>query len=466
MRRITILHLIPAFLTAASHAGEVAVELRPFVIEKSFPATALPSGDATVLKLQPKAWTDFKITQVQKHGAKVTKGEVLVRFDPEGIDQKIDDARHSLTTLTLKLAQAESDIKIAEETVKNKLDALRNTATIAKEENAYFTHTRRNANEEAAHQALKHSNQLLENQREELKQLTLMYQADDITENTEEIILTRQKDAVAAAEFAQRMETLEHKRTLEVTLPREAKTLADNERDTAINLKKAETDLPRSIQLSKLELESLQITQSRTKKDLAELEADRSLFEIKAPSEGWFYYGQLENGRWNPNDAMKTLTPNGHPPAQTAYATFVPSTTKLNLIAFLDEATARSLKTDITGSATLAGREDLEIPVKLAKLAGIPNPDGTCRADLTATWPADFIPTAGITPVIHLIAYQKSSAIVVPTKALTFGASGWSVQVKLASGKPEQRSVKCGRVSEEETEILSGLEAGQVVVVP
>jgi len=466
MPRITILHLIPALIAAVSHAGEVAVEPRPFVIEKSFPATALPSGDATVLKLQPKAWADFKITQVQTHGSKVDKGEVLVRFDPEGIDKKIDDARHSLTTLTLKLAQAESDIKIAEETVKNKLDALRNTATIAKEENAYFTHTRRNANEEAANQALKHSNQLLENQREELKQLTLMYQADDITENTEEIILTRQKDAVAAAEFAQRMETLEHKRTLEVTLPREAKTLADNERDTSINLKKAQTDLPRSIQLSKLELESLQITQSRTKKDLAELEADRGLFEIKAPSEGWFYYGQIENGRWSQNDAMKTLTPNGRPPAQTAYATFVPSTTKLNLIAFLDEATARSLKTDTSGSATLTGREDLEIPVNLAKLAGIPNPDGTYRADLTATWPADFIPTAGITAAIHLIAYQKSSAIAVPTKALTFGASGWTVQVKLASGKTEQRSVKCGRASKEETEILSGLEAGQVVVAP
>ena len=140
--------------------------------------------------------------------------------------------------------------------------------------------------------------------------------------------------------------------------------------------------------------------------------------------------------------------------------------TKLNLIAFLDEATARSLKTDTSGSATLTGREDLEIPVNLAKLAGIPNPDGTYRADLTATWPADFIPTAGITAAIHLIAYQKSSAIAVPTKALTFGASGWTVQVKLASGKTEQRSVKCGRASKEETEILSGLEAGQVVVAP
>ena len=389
MARLTPLHLIPALIAAASHAGEVTIEPRPFAVEKSFTAAALPGGDCVLLKLDPKAWADFKIVQIAEHGATVAKGEVLIRFDSEDIDKKLVDARSALETAKLSLAQAELDSKILLETSPNKLESLRRAAEIAKEENAYFTQTRRKAAEESAAQALKRSEQILSNQREELKQLSKMYEADDITEDTEEIILVRQQDAVASAEFALRMETLDHKRTLSITLPREAKTLADSERDTSISQKKAELDIPRAIELN-----------------------------------------------------------------------------KLALVAFVDEATARTLKPELTGVATLAGREDVEIPIKLLKLAAAPAPDGTYRADLAVTWPKDLIPAAGATAQIRLISYQQPAAIVIPNKALDFETNGWTVAVKLADGKTERRPVKRGRVSKEETEILSGLEPGQVIIVP
>jgi multidrug efflux pump subunit AcrA (membrane-fusion protein) len=467
MARLTPFHILPALIAAVSHAGEVTIEPRPFSVEKSFNTTALPAGDCVLLKLDPKAWTDFKIIQLTSHGSKVAKGDALVRFDSEAIDKKLEDSRRALEAGSLALAQAEQDSKTLQETAANKLEALRRTAGIAKEENTYFTQVRRKAVEDSAAQALKRSNQILSNQREELKQLSRMYEADDITENTEEIILVRQQDAVAAAEFAQRMESLDHKRTLEVTLPREAKALADTERDTAIALKKAETDIPRSIELNKLELESLTTSNQRAKQALAELEADRTRFEFKAPADGWFYHGPIENGRWTTaGKILETLVLHGHPPAHAAFATFVPGTTKLALVSFLDEATARSLKPELTGAATLPGREDVEIPVKLLKLAATPCPDGTYRADFSATWPKEPVPAAGATAQVRMISYQQAAAIVIPTKALNFAADGWTVEVKLADGKTERRHVKRGRVSKDDTEILSGLEAGQVVVVP
>jgi HlyD family secretion protein len=466
MARLTPLHLIPALIAAASHAGEVTIELRPFAIEKSFNAAALPGGDCVLLKLDSKAWADFKIVQIAEHGSTAAKGGLLVRYDSEEIDRKLVDARSALESSTLALAQAELDARIFQETAPNKLEAARRAAEIAKEENTYFTQTRRKATEDTASQALKRSEQILSNQREELKQLSKMYEADDITEDTEEIILVRQQDAVASAEFALRMEILDHKRTLGVTLPREAKTLADNERDTAISQKKAELDIPRAIELGKLALESLKTANLRANQDLAELEADRALFEFKAPADGTFYHGPIENGRWSPGDIVKTLVPQGHPPVNKAYATFVPATAKLDLVAFLDDATARSLKPGLTGVATLGGREDVEIPVKLLKLATAPVPDGTYRADLSVTWPKDLTPAAAATAQIRLISYQQPAAIVIPNKALDFDAGGWTVEVKLADAKTERRPVKRGRVSKEETEILAGLEVGQVIVVP
>ncbi len=42
MIRLTALHLVPVLIAAASHAGEITIEPRPFTLETSFTATALP----------------------------------------------------------------------------------------------------------------------------------------------------------------------------------------------------------------------------------------------------------------------------------------------------------------------------------------------------------------------------------------------------------------------------------------
>ena len=466
MIRLSVLPLFPAILAAASHAGEVTIEPRPFTIEKTFNAAAMPDAEGTLIQIEPKAWADYQIVDLAAHGAKVSKGDILVRFDAENIDKKITDSKRWLESNALSIAQAEADLKNLVETSPNRLDAYRRAAETAKEENAYFTKTRRKATEETAAQAVEHKKQVLSNQQEELKQLAKMYAADDLTEETEEIILTRQKEDVATAEFGLRMEQLDCKRTLEVTLPREAVTLANNERDTAINLLKAEQDIPRSISLKKLELESLKTTHQREKEALAELEHDRTLFEIKAPADGWFYHGPIENGRWSPSEAVKSLYKHGRPLPNRPFATFVPAKAKLGIVAFLEDGTARSLKADLAGIAVLSGREDVEVPVKIAKIAETPGTDGTFRTDLTAAWPAEPATAAGASVQARFIAYHQAAAISVPTKALTFGPTGWTVEVKLADGKTERRPVKRGRVSGDNTEILSGLEAGQVIIAP
>ncbi|MEN9974282.1 MAG: hypothetical protein RLZZ282_288 [Verrucomicrobiota bacterium] len=468
MIRLTALFLVPVCLAVACQAEEITVETRPFTREASFLATAMPDAekDCVLLKLEAKTWQDFQVDELAEHGSRVAKGDTLVSFDAKDIDKKLVDLRRSLDASTLTLAQTELDFNHLQETAPYTLDTLRRNAEIAKEENAYFTKTQRQALEETAATEVEHKKQALSNQKEELRQLTKMYAADDLTEDTEEIILTRQKDAVVTAEFALRLKTLDCKRMLEVTLPREAITLAHHERDTALILRKAEQDIPRSIAQKKIEWETLKTASQRDKENLADLEADRALFTCKAPADGWFYHGPIERGRWAPAEAIKTLFKHGRPMVNRPFATFVPATTKLVWVAFLDEATARSLTLGHAGVATLAGREDLDIPVKLTQLATVPGPDSAYRADLSAAWPEDLALPTGATARMRLITYERPEAIAIPTKALTYDAKGWCVEVKLADGKTERRPVKRGRVSREDTEILSGLEVGQVIVAP
>jgi HlyD family secretion protein len=466
MTRLTPLHLIPALIAAAAHAGEITVELRPFFVEKSFVATVMPGMDSVLLKLDAKSVPKLEIAEIAAHGSRVNEGDILVRFETKEFDLKLEDARNGLAASTVSLAQAEAEYAHHLVTSEHKLTAIRRAAEKAKEENTYFTETGRTATEDTIKMSIKEGEQMLANAREELQQLSKMYEADDVTEDTEKIVLVRQQNAVVAAEFTLRMEVLEQNRRLTVGLPREAESLANGERDTALALKNAEFEFPRASELKKLALATQKTANSRLKLDLADLEADRTLVESKAPAAGWFYHGPIENGRWTPGDFAKMLVPHGEVPAHRAFATFVPANAKLGLVAFLDEASAQALKVDLPGTASLTGHEELEMPVTLRKIAVVPGADGAYRTDLTTTWPTGITPVTGGTARVSVIAYQQPAAIAIPTKAIQMGAKGETVRVKLADGKTELREVKRGHATKEETEILSGLEVGQVVIIP
>ena len=191
MVRFTPLQFIPVLIAAASHAGEITIESRAFRIESTFSATALPNSEGMLLRFSPKIWKDYEIVEISDHGSKVSKGDLLVSFDTEEIDKKLEDAQLALESSALSLAQAALDLKNLIATSPHRLEAIRRSAEIAEEEHTYFTQVRRKADEETAAQSLKRYEQILSNQREELKQLSKMYEADDITENTEEIILVR-----------------------------------------------------------------------------------------------------------------------------------------------------------------------------------------------------------------------------------------------------------------------------------
>lgn len=460
-----ICHILPALIAASAHAGELTMEMKPFSVTHSFEATVLPD-ESQPISLDAEEWTDFQIVSIADHGSIVEKGAALVVFDTGDIDRKITDTRQAIATETLGLAQAELDLASLVESVPEKLARLRRNAEQAAEELAYFTETGRKASGEEAAQSLKRNEQLLASKKEELKQLLKMYEADDITEETEEIILQQQKDTVEYAEFALRMEILDHKRTLAVELPREEISLTEKRDDTALLLEKGEKDLPRSLELKKLEAAALKTSLARNREALADLEKDRSLFEIKAPADGTFYHGAIEGGKWITGELIKGLRPAGTAPVKKAFATFIPAAAKMEVRAFLVQAIAAVVSPGATGTARLPGRGEIGIPVTLSDIAPTPDPDQTYAATFTAAWPEKISPAAGQTLEINLVSYAAEQALSVPSKAIGFGPKGWVVEVKLADGKTERRPVTRGRSSGEETEITGGIEAGQVVIVP
>ena len=394
------------------------------------------------------------------------KGDSLLVLDTTAIEEKLADTRRSISQENLELASAEQELAILRETVTEQLERLQRKADESAEELSYFVETKRKAEEESAGFSLKRKEQILASYKEELKQLLQMYKADDITEDTEEIILQQQKDNVEAAEFSLRMEVLNHKRTIAVKLPREEISLTDARDDGALALETKSKELPRSVKIKQLEVAKLKTSLQRAKRSLAEMEKDRELFEIKSPGDGIFYHGSIEDGKWKTGDILKKLVVGGKLPADQSFASFIPASSEVVAIAFPSQAIAQRLENGAKGIARMIGRGDLAVPVTVQSVAQTPAPDQTYEIVFTADWPEGYLPKAGQKMEINLISYFKEDAITVPTKAITYRPEGWTVEVKLADGKTEQRKVTVGKSTMEESEITSGLEPGQVIIAP
>lgn len=459
----------PLYLLALAgtlSAAELTVQPAPFQATESFPATVWPENTAP-LKLDAKVWREFEIVKIAAHGTPLNAGDVIATFERKDFTRKLEDTKRAAESARLAAAQAALEQDALKQSSALQLDGVRRADRNAAEALEYFQKVKRKAAEEGATEKLKRVQFALEGEQEELAQLLKMYEADDVTEETEEIILKRQRHSVASAEFALRMTQLETDRTIKVELPREEEQLTSAAKQAKLTREKTEQESERKIAQKQLELDAANAANERAKADLTELEGDAKWFELKAPVAGGLFYGTLEDGRWSgAAEAAKGIFPGARIAADRVFAGIAPTAGNRSLVAYVDAKNTRALANGTNGRATLGGREELDIPVKVAAIAALPAIDGRHRIDLQTQWPDKQLIAPLATLDVKLFTYAKADALSVPNNALYNTATGWEVEVKLADGKTGRRPVQIGRLNGQRTEIVSGLEAGQVVIYP
>ena len=461
-------HIALSLLCACSAAlaAKVPVKTEPFTVRPTLSATVLPDA-ALPVTVDAKQWGAFTIAEIVPHGSTVKKDQVLVRFDDEDFLKKLRDAESAAAAGRLAQANAEAEFSTAEKSLPMQLQAAKTKAEEAAEAWDYFQKVRRDADITRSNLMLRQTELRLETEREELRQLEKMYKADDLVENTEEIIMKRQRESVKAAEIGLELAKIGHKRQMEVSMPREAVALEREARSSAIGFQEQEHNIPRSFELKRLALEDARVGAKRGAENLAKLQEEKGQFVIKSPADGYLYYGTMQDGRWLPGDPSKApalLAPVG---TRRPFAVVVPGTATMVLESTVDETTARSLKTDLAGFASLTGRAEVSFPVKVSTVSATPGLDGRYRVTLTGQFPADLPLVAGMTASAQIIAYHKDAALSVPAKALNAtDDGGWEVEVEEAEGKTKHVPVKRGMTSGDKVEILSGLADGQSVIVP
>ena len=225
---------------------------------------------ATPVSLRPKQWRELTVVEAVANGSEVRKGDVLVQLDLEKIDDQIADLRRDQTLSELLLKQAEETLQILQESTPLELQHAELTKQHSDEDLEQFVKVERPLYQKIADFMLKMNQQRLDYQQEELAQLEKMYKADDLTEQTEEIVLKRQRNEVEQAKFFLELAKVRHEEELKYQLPRADESQQYSHRQQEFLYRRAKLSLPVLLKQQQADLEKRKIERQRAQKRLDE----------------------------------------------------------------------------------------------------------------------------------------------------------------------------------------------------
>jgi multidrug efflux pump subunit AcrA (membrane-fusion protein) len=425
----------------------------------------------TEVALRLEAWSQpLEVLKAVPHGATVKKGDVLVEFDPEEIDRAIVEQRaaHALAALGVELAELE--LPILEKFLPLDLAQAERAKENAEEDLQKFLDVDRPLSEESARFNTKSAAERLKYAAEELKQLQAMYRDKDLTEETEEMILQRQRFEVESSEFYLKQMKIHEEQALGVNIPRQEVELRDAAVRALLSLERSRSTLPLTLNQKRLALKKDQYDLARSTERLDDLRADREQFTVRAPADGVVYYGQCTNGQWSGVAAMESkLAPHGNVGPSEVILTIVQAR-PVFVRAGVEEKDLHKLSEGMAGHAVPAGYPDAKLPAKLAGLVLAPRGSGDFEArvsveagDGDGDGPA-IMP--GMACTVKLSKALKDDALTVPASAVFTDDEGETHYVYKfkKDAKPEKAGVKVGRTLGDRKVIEDGLAEGDEIL--
>ena len=421
------------------------------------------------VSLDPKTWSNFTVLKAVPHGKRVQKGETLVWLDMKEIDEQLQDQEKTLQLNKLALQLSDTELELTKTTLPMDLEASALAKKIADEDLNYFLNINRSFLEESANFSLKNSQQSLEYAEEELKQLEKMYKADDLTEETEEIVLKRARNEVEQGKFYLKSTEQRTKRALEQEIPRQEQQLTEAAKRAETALAKSRATLPVQFEKQQLERDKQVLDNQRAEKKREDLMADRKSMAIESPADGYVYYGRATRGKWPGVDAVASqLQEGGKLPANNVFMTIV-SPRPLRVRADVAEKDLYRLAKGLQGTAIPAGYPEMKLPSTVEHVSPFPIGPGIFDGYVRVTLDEKARPVVpGMACKLTLIAYEKKDAITVPAAAVFDNPADGErnlVYVKSGEDKSEERKVVIGQKTEQTWEIVQGLTPGEEILL-
>ena len=441
----------------------------PFKVEVTLDGV-FESRSMSEIILRPDEWAELTVKEVVAHGTRVRKGDVILQLDPRKITDAIRELEAGMRLVELTIHQNEVEVGALEPLLPLDTEAAARAKRIASEDLERFNKLERDLTIRQSKEALKRTRQFVEMEEAELRELEKMYKADDLTEETEEIILKRQRDEVEAAHFQLEVAQIEQEKALKIELPRREETLKEAAARQNVLYEKARSALPMAVMKLKLDTEKLKVDRGKSLEKLEKLKRDLAAMTVKAPMDGLLYFGACTLGNWPSSTELAAKLRRGGTLVANDVALTIVDPNVLVVRASVPEKQLSEVRRGVTGRATWSDSEDCRGDVRVESLSAVPIAPGKFTAVLEVANLAakcSVMPMPGMACTVKLEAYAKKDAIAVPATAVQTDV--WDelqryVNVVGADGKREHRSVSVGRRTDNKVEILAGVKEGETIL--
>jgi len=453
---------------AAEKPKPFKVEGKPLNVEVELDGAFVAEQMEEVL-LRPEVWKKFKVLEAVEHGSHVKKGDFVVRFDPEDLEKKLDAESIDQRLSELAFLQAEEEAPRLKKLLEMSFAKAKLTSEQFEQDYAYYHSTDRPFNIDIANYRFKDAQEDLASQREELEQLLKMYEADELIEETEKIVLRRQRFQVETAELVMELNTASRDYALNVSIPRMDEFYRTAKEKNEIAFKQAKTEYETDLVRQVYELEKRREVRARSVESHAKLVSDKGLMMIRAPTDGVVYFGRCVDGKWPEVKSMQAkLKPLGTATANTVLMAIVKQRPLMVFTSF-GEKDLPNVKSGLSIVISPVADDELELSGKVAEMDTVPGKSNKFKMQLdvdNSALPAWLV--AGLTCKAKVTTYHNEKALEIPLNLVQTDEDNkkikYVMRVDAEQDEPVKRKVKLGRKQGKMVEVLQGLEEGDEIV--
>lgn len=433
---------------------------------KSFKSVLVLEGfiedpNSISLQFEVDHWNELKVISAPKHGKMVKRGDVLLRLDLEKIKLRLVGLNHELATLEVDRKILETEIELSKKLAPLKKKEVDLKLKQAEQDLNRFQEIDLPFEMKSSEMKVKRYENSLSYSTEELTQLQKMYEADDLTEETEEIILQRAKNEVDQDKFALETAQVRFAEFKEVKAPRKEQSALDSFDQEVLTLLALQQVRPAELRKQMLKSKKLDISKKNLLSQIEKLEKDLDNMVLRSPNDGIIYWGTFERGKWSGVESLKpNLKKGGILKPYVSILTLTPGEKVVARIN-LKEEDLKSLSPKQTGVIELASDPEIEVTGRIMEISQIPFAPGLFDATVELLLPKNHPPPKPSTACkFKITTYEKKHALVLPEKVVfsdKFEGGRKFVYILNKHGKIRKKFIEVGKKSYNYLEIMDGL---------
>jgi HlyD family secretion protein len=413
------------------------------------------------LSVNSAYWNELKVIESPVHGKKVRQGEVILEVDQQKIKEKIEVLSHELYMLDADRKILQVEIELAEKLLPLTLSELKRNEKYIKEDLKRFQTIDLPFEKKTEEMKLKRYQDYLQYSMEELNQLKQMYQDDDLTEETEEIILQRAENDVQYMKFYVESAKKNLEEFNQIKKPRSEVDMRD-----VVSREHIRLQAQRKTKPAKLKIQRLQLTQIDEKRKLivqkrSNLQNDLKQMTVKSPLTGVLYWGTFSRGKWSGTEPFRNkLQKGGKLKAHEPVLTICPGKKLRASINIPEKHLSSFLKTK-TGQIILESNPEHKLSANVHKIGPTADSPGMYTGYLNFSLPKGIaLPNPGTSCTFTYMSYEKKKALLLPNSVIFTENHDPDIQyvyILTKSGKSKKKVIEIGQATSQVSEVIKGI---------